>query len=299
MNKQAFINLLKKPEAISERDLEALEELTGSFPFCQIAHTLIAKAHYDKSSMLVHQKIKKASAYSLNRALLKKVIVGNTTVESAFGSDTTANTSPSNADADNTDAPPIVNSAATQKTNSDPEQRIGESLANSNKPSSVADDVLASIARLKEMRKDFNSGLITPTSNHIDNNNINSVHPVIVPELGTNLNEDVVRRTPETKNSSEFNSPKDKKFQNELIERFIVNNPRLTPGFIDDRPTSTDDLASASSKLNETIVSENLAIIFTKQGKISKAKEIYKKLSLKYPEKAAYFAGKIDNLENK
>lgn len=36
-----------------------------------------------------------------------------------------------------------------------------------------------------------------------------------------------------------------------------------------------------------------------KQGKIDKAIDIYEKLILKYPQKKAYFAEKIENLKSK
>jgi hypothetical protein len=297
MNKQAFINLIKSPEGISEKDLEALEDLAGSFPFCQIAHILIAKAHYDKSSMLVHQKIKKASAFSLNRALLKKVIIGNTGTSTNFppnsgepaagsGSSTTSGTS------DNV----VGYGRNTQQTQA---TAANISTAATQSSSSVADDVMANLAMIRESRKGSNN---TPEESgqqidNKDNKNLTSVHTVIVPESGANFTEEILKRTPEIGNPSNIN--RDKKLQSELIERFITTNPRLSPNFIDENKASADDLAQESSKLNDSIISENLAIIFTKQGKFNKAKEIYKKLSLKYPEKAAYFAGKIDNLENK
>ncbi|SDJ94046.1 hypothetical protein SAMN05421823_101476 [Catalinimonas alkaloidigena] len=84
--------------------------------------------------------------------------------------------------------------------------------------------------------------------------------------------------------------------QLDVIDRFILVNPRLTPNQADEN-ASKDDLASESSRRNENLVSENLAIILTKQGKINKAIEIYHKLMLKHPEKKAYFAARIDSLE--
>lgn len=51
---------------------------------------------------------------------------------------------------------------------------------------------------------------------------------------------------------------------------------------------------------NETgVISESLALVLAKQGKIDKAIEMYRKLSLRNPEKSAYFAVLIQNLRIK
>ncbi len=47
MNKQAFLDLIKEPQTISQKDIEGLDEVIANFPYCQAAHLLIAKVTND------------------------------------------------------------------------------------------------------------------------------------------------------------------------------------------------------------------------------------------------------------
>ena len=90
-------------------------------------------------------------------------------------------------------------------------------------------------------------------------------------------------------------SPKSKK--KDLIDKFIANKPSITPG--KSVKENIADLSKASSELKEDLVSENLAVIFAKQGKTNKAIDIYKKLIWKFPQKKASFAARIEELKKK
>lgn len=52
-----------------------------------------------------------------------------------------------------------------------------------------------------------------------------------------------------------------------------------------------------SVKEDQELVTETLASIYLQQNNFDKALEAYKKLSLKYPEKSVYFAGRIEEIE--
>ncbi len=85
--------------------------------------------------------------------------------------------------------------------------------------------------------------------------------------------------------------------QLEIIEMFIRNEPRISPvrSKLDGVPEQ-EDLTRRNTATIDGLATESLAKIMVKQGKTAKAIEIYEKLILKYPDKNAYFAGKIREL---
>lgn len=88
-----------------------------------------------------------------------------------------------------------------------------------------------------------------------------------------------------------------KKKEEAIIERFIKEEPQIKPP----RPEKldTENKARKSSEDTNDVVSETLAQIYIEQMLFHKAIETYRKLSLKFPEKSAYFADQINKLENR
>jgi len=84
----------------------------------------------------------------------------------------------------------------------------------------------------------------------------------------------------------------------DIIDKFISIEPSIS------RPEKIaffdPDIAAQESLFEDgAYVTETLAKIYYDQGNYRKAKEIYKVLSLNYPEKSSYFAALIQELENK
>jgi hypothetical protein len=86
--------------------------------------------------------------------------------------------------------------------------------------------------------------------------------------------------------------------QQDIMDRFIADEPLLQPRLDFSNGKKQADLSRKSGKLQEEVVSESMAMILIKQKKFSEAIKTLDKLSLKFPEKSAYFVALIKNLEN-
>lgn len=86
----------------------------------------------------------------------------------------------------------------------------------------------------------------------------------------------------------------------DLIDKFIKLRPsisKISKLEMNGLKANNEDLSLKNSKLNENIISETLANILYKQGKILSAIEMYDKLSLKNSDKKLYFEEIIQKLK--
>jgi hypothetical protein len=86
----------------------------------------------------------------------------------------------------------------------------------------------------------------------------------------------------------------DKRAQIDLIKEFSKKEIKLATIKEIEANKNNENLATASTSLNEGLISETFAAILLQQSKKAKAIEIYEKLALKFPEKRAYFADLIE-----
>lgn len=89
-----------------------------------------------------------------------------------------------------------------------------------------------------------------------------------------------------------------------IIDQFIKTEPRIVPSKVEFYSPASQ--AKKSVTEDEDLVSETLAKIYRMQGNLIKARSSYQKLSLLFPEKMAYFAAlildidkEINNLDKK
>ncbi len=81
--------------------------------------------------------------------------------------------------------------------------------------------------------------------------------------------------------------------QRKLIDKFIEERPGIKKTPVQEPPGEQTDISIHSVQPDEGFLTETLARIYIKQKNYAKARYIYEKLSLKYPEKSDYFASRI------
>src|SRR5690606_19115652 len=87
-----------------------------------------------------------------------------------------------------------------------------------------------------------------------------------------------------------------KKKEDRIIARFIEEDPQTIKPTVIIHPTDTSSETDEPEEDDE-VISETLAQIYIDQDLTDKAIRVYEKLSLKFPEKSAYFAGLIEKLK--
>ena len=83
--------------------------------------------------------------------------------------------------------------------------------------------------------------------------------------------------------------------QKSIIDKYIQKQPKITPGKAAEY-TNTQNLGKDSLEEDMTFVTETMAKLYAAQGKIDKAKKVYRQLIALHPEKSVYFAAQLKNL---
>ena len=84
-----------------------------------------------------------------------------------------------------------------------------------------------------------------------------------------------------------------------ILSKFLETGNYKPEELGDAESVSVDDLGKKSVRVDESLDTETLAVVFEKQGKFDRAIAVYEKLIAKYPEKSSTFAIRISELKMK
>jgi hypothetical protein len=121
-------------------------------------------------------------------------------------------------------------------------------------------------------------------------------HPHEEADEEETVEEKAVEEETVEEHEDEVSDEQPKKYSNHLITSFISGEPG--PIRADQETSLKGDVSRASHREHDGFITDTLAQIYVKQGLYAKAIYAYEKLSLKYPEKSAYFAAQIEKIRN-
>jgi len=263
MNASDIIRLLNTSH-YAPADLDEVDKLCKEFPEFSTAHLLKVRVMealgYEKQDQL-----KVAAVYSMNRTMLLQLV---TEVKQRETPEPEAELSADNAE--------IIE--FSEENNEDADLII-EQHAPYAGPEPEAE------TELLELDEDTTEELLDILDEEV--NEVVDESPVDEPVEEKAVDEPVEEKA--------VDEPQDEG-NNHLITSFIRGEPG--PIRADQETSLKGDVSLASIREHDGFITDTLAQIYVKQGLYAKAIYAYEKLSLKYPEKSAYFAAQIEKIRN-
>lgn len=276
MNVTDYTYLINKPDAIYEKQTEALEKVLEEFPYFQSARAIQLKGLYNQNSFKYNSALKITAAHSTDRSILFDFITSDTFTSIQKG--LYDKKALEILDIKVVDSEIIVTEEKTEsKINS-----LERSILTSIKEASAieADDASKTTEEKLAIGKplDFSK----------------SEQHSFQEWLQLSRTEPIKREK-----ESPINLPlpiidEDKRKKLELIDKFIEASPKISPVKHGVASTVTFDLNAAD---NSFLMTETLARVYLEQKKYQKAIQAYEILILKYPEKSSFFADRISDIK--
>lgn len=273
MNRSDFINMMSETGTLSQQSLGEVYELVDIFPYFQSAHLLLLKGLHDNADVKFESQLKNSAIHIADREVLY-YLLAEKPVEVV--------------------EPPkeII------------EARIPEPAEASETEQTVIESARNSIELISEFER------ITDMPQNQDDQD-QEEESIFYMDPGFSLSEqddlleldlDINKKYDEDDNAIEaevktvLEKPSGKQLQADLIDRFIIANPRIEPNR-EKTNVPVEDISKPYTEEKGGFVTETLARIYVSQGYYSKAIDIYEKLSLKFPEKSSYFASQIEKVK--
>ena len=322
MNVTEYTQLINKPDAIHEKQTEALEKIVQEFPYFQSARALYLKGLYNQNSFKYNYALKIAAAHTTDRSILFDFISSDTftTIQKGLFDQKLAEVS----DIDVNESEVVSDDPKLEIRENTVEQSILTSIKEATLPvvelevpKITIDDFVEIPEEVENVATSNEENSLTETSTAEDSNNSELVEEKL--EIGKplpfSLNErhsfqewlqlsklkpiEREEQTDQTNISepeptSEVNFEKQKK--NVLIDKFIENNPKIPPIKKDSEVPAI--FYEPSHADNSSLMTETLARVYLEQKKYQKAIQAYEILILKYPEKSSFFADRILDIKH-
>jgi len=303
MESEKIISYIDHPEQMDQSALPILQDLITKYPYCQTFHLLNAKAQHNTNEIMFDATLRQTAAYAANRKVLYYLIHQHNATVSTIPAmveqvpeiETEVETAISIQDE--------IIADIVQETSIDQPENI---LELQNEPSEIIQAEEGAFSFTQWLQK--KSGKTPPAiavQNTVSKTNIRldtseEIKSLIQDEIGELIlgnvfsegyfaSDAALAKKPIVGNQKEV----------ALIESFIHSgHPKVIKVNKDEKVVNLENKARKSALDTQIPVSETLAAIYVKQKLFNKGIEAYEKLSLKYPEKKAYFASLIEEIKS-
>ena len=281
MNVTDYTYLINKPDAINEKQTDALGKVLDDFPYFQSARALRLKGLFNQNSFRYNYALKVTASHTTDRTVLFDFITSDTFVAIQKGLyDKKV--------MELLDISVVDYQEITPELQLEPKiNTLEQSILTSIKEATIAIDE-KEIASNLAMTAEENLELGKPLDFSINEKHsfqewlqISRIQPII--------------REKETESNATIAAlEEDKKKKLELIDKFIEASPKLPQ--IKQGSESTTNFEPNQTD-NSYLMTETLARVYLEQKKYQRAIQAYEILILKYPEKSSFFANRISDIK--
>ena len=260
MNEKSFSDLIGDYDANDETLVSKMAVFIEKYPYFQLPRFIYTKSLIDQNKDPSNTALNQLSLYTSDRAVLKKGI------ESLFTFTTKSNDLMEESNTTVEDkVDKEVEISETIERDIIPHKEPSEAIIPSTDKTTAGEKPASDVADLK---MSFTEWVVYTTDN------------------------EYTEQTVDIKEEENEKQPLSDKLP--IIDRFIAADPKIAPV----EKGATNNIVNQGDFYSEELMTETLAKLLVKQKKYKKAIKAYKILSLKYPEKNVFFAGRIQDIKN-
>ncbi|MGJ8745518.1 hypothetical protein [Polaribacter sp.] len=263
MKTATFIDIITNKTQIQEVETAELKTVVDQFPYFQAARALYLKGLKNQDSFKYNNVLKLTASYTTDRTVLFNYITTNN----------------------------------FNKKKEDIHQQISEKISNEHltvKPTNTSE---ISIEKVEELAKKLSEAQETSeVETEIEDvkESLNIGKPITFSSTENHSFNEWLQISTKTPINREIEKPvKTTSKKDDLINRFIKNNPKIKP-LVKDK---TIAVSVSKNTQDAALMTETLAKVYLEQKKYENAIQAYRILSLKYPEKSGFFADQIKRVQ--
>ena len=314
MKIEQFIELIDNPSKLAETHISSIEKILSDYPFFQSAHLLYAKALQNSKHINYHNALKRTAVIAGNRAVLYRLInqnpvqkitpqvveeeikiivekqeikpeklleiVAEEKTEKAVSSPVNVVYTIVN------NEEPIANVEIEKPSENEQTQTLNEIILNPIVEAYIETEILKINEKESEIKREEPQSFTEWLKQLPTISKQLSVSDQKKPE---SIKKEVVIKV---------QNPKHKTEKQEFLDKLLSEELRISKPQADKTFYAATQKTRSSVLEDENLVTETLAKIYVLQGNHGKAIRAYEILSLKFPEKSAYFASLIKEIKN-